>query len=171
MSVANYEACLLFLARLSNDPDLTIRWLSVRQELALKEALAWEGYAGAVGDDHEEAVKALRRSERLMVRGCGSHLEWRGFVRVRAGGSGKGTRLTFERLRSSSPQGCGVDTLKGTQQRQPPSGLRRQGSVRGGGVPLGGGGIRGHFRTDRNVLGRLVGRWTQCAACSIPALG
>lgn len=38
------------------------------QELAQKEALAWEGYAGAVGDDYEETASALRKSERLLVR-------------------------------------------------------------------------------------------------------
>ena len=38
------------------------------QELAGKEALALEGYAGAVGDDHDEAVRALRKAAELLVR-------------------------------------------------------------------------------------------------------
>lgn len=37
------------------------------QELAEKEAFAWEGYAGAVGDDREAAAKALRKAEGLLV--------------------------------------------------------------------------------------------------------
>lgn len=40
----------------------------VQQELAEKEASAWEGFAGAVGDDHEEAARALRKAEGLLVR-------------------------------------------------------------------------------------------------------
>ncbi|CAM9309703.1 unnamed protein product [Laminaria digitata] len=35
-------------------------------ELAEKEVWAWEGYAGAVGDDHEDAARALRKAEGLM---------------------------------------------------------------------------------------------------------
>ena len=42
--------------------------LYVQQELAKKEASAWEGFAGAVGDDHEEAARALRKAEGLLVR-------------------------------------------------------------------------------------------------------
>lgn len=41
---------------------------TARQELAEKEAFAWEGYAGAVGDDHEAAAKALSKAEGLLVR-------------------------------------------------------------------------------------------------------
>eukprot|EP00904_Undaria_pinnatifida_P005497 jgi/Undpi1/2077/HiC_scaffold_12.g05463.m1 len=35
-------------------------------ELAEKEASAWEGFAGAVGNDHEEAGRALRKAEGLL---------------------------------------------------------------------------------------------------------
>eukprot|EP00903_Cladosiphon_okamuranus_P020524 g18841.t1 len=45
----------------SLEPDGRSRW-----ELAEKEASAWEGYAGAVGDDHEAAAKALRKAEGLL---------------------------------------------------------------------------------------------------------
>lgn len=38
------------------------------QELAQKEALAWEGYAGAVGNEQDEATRALRRADGLLVR-------------------------------------------------------------------------------------------------------
>lgn len=38
------------------------------RELAEKEAFALEGYAGAVGDDHDKAIKALRKASELLVR-------------------------------------------------------------------------------------------------------
>eukprot|EP00752_Nemacystus_decipiens_P013903 g12341.t1 len=45
----------------SLEPDGRSRW-----ELAEKEAFAWEGYAGAVGDEREAAAKALRKAEGLL---------------------------------------------------------------------------------------------------------
>ncbi|CAM9612394.1 unnamed protein product [Ectocarpus sp. 12 AP-2014] len=45
----------------SLEPDGRSRW-----ELAEKEAFAWEGYAGAAGDDHEAAVRALTEAEKLL---------------------------------------------------------------------------------------------------------
>lgn len=41
--------------------------ITTKQELAEKEAFAWEGYAGAVGEDREAAAKALRKAEGLLV--------------------------------------------------------------------------------------------------------
>ncbi|CAM9855220.1 unnamed protein product [Scytosiphon promiscuus] len=43
------------------EPDGWSRW-----ELAEQEASAWEGFAGAVGDDHDAAVTALRKAEGLL---------------------------------------------------------------------------------------------------------
>ncbi|CBJ49219.1 expressed unknown protein [Ectocarpus siliculosus] len=45
----------------SLEPDGRSRW-----ELAEQEAFAWEGYAGAAGEDHEAAVTALAKAEKLL---------------------------------------------------------------------------------------------------------
>lgn len=47
-------------------------------ELAEKEAFALEGYAGAVGDDHDKAIRALRKASELLARRTllGSVLFW-----------------------------------------------------------------------------------------------
>lgn len=50
------------------------------RELAEKEAFALEGYAGAVGDDHDKAIKALRKASDLLARRTFLVIFWFGRV-------------------------------------------------------------------------------------------